>query len=265
MTTYAQGHFKPAGETVRWAKKKIMDIGADETGDIWLFNEDGLLARARDGLMLTPESGMETNVMEMTRSVSGTIWVGRAGRVSVLHQGQLKPLTFDSGEANQAISAIGASHDDGLWMIMDGRLRKWKDGTWTEDRGTAPFGLAPMHKLVESRNGTLLGATTDHGFALISPDGQVSKFNRANGFYSDWVIALCEDREGNFWAGTGGGLALVRDSCACRPSHRRMRGRGVPPWPFVSTAKTRCGSARKARDCIAAKVEYGSISKPKPV
>jgi ligand-binding sensor domain-containing protein/signal transduction histidine kinase len=213
LTSYVQGHFRSAGANVRWTRKKILDIGADETGDVWLFNEDGLLARVRDGLVLTPESGMENNLVEMTRSARGTIWVGRAGKVSVLHQGQITPLAFEAGQSNSIISAIGASRDGGLWMMVGGRLRKWKDGAWTEDRGAAPFDWAPMLKLVESRNGTLLGTTSDHGFALVSPDGQVSKFNRTTGFYSDWVIALCEDREGNFWIGTGGsGLALIRES-----------------------------------------------------
>jgi signal transduction histidine kinase/ligand-binding sensor domain-containing protein len=213
VTRYAQGHFSPAGAAVHWAKKKIVAIGADETGDIWLFNETGLLARVRDGLVLTPESGRETNVMEMTRSGRGTIWVGRSGRVSVLHQGQITPLPFADGESNSAVSAIGASRDGGLWMKADGRLRKRKGDAWVEDRSAAPFGDAPLLELVESRNGTLLGASSDHGFALVFPDGTVSIFSRATGFASDWVIALCEDREGNFWAGTGGsGLALIRES-----------------------------------------------------
>jgi signal transduction histidine kinase/ligand-binding sensor domain-containing protein len=213
VTSYAQGHFTATGATVRWGKKKIIDIGADETGDIWLYNEDGLLARVRDGLVLTPESGSETNLMEMTRSEHGTIWVGRAGRVSVLHQGRITPLAFEAGQSNQVVSAIAASRDGGLWMTVDGRLRKWKYGTWEDDRGAVPFNWAPMSKLIESQNGTLLGATSDHGFAFIFPDGKVSIFSRATGFSSDWVIALCEDREGNFWAGTGGsGLALIRES-----------------------------------------------------
>jgi ligand-binding sensor domain-containing protein/signal transduction histidine kinase len=213
LTSYAQGHFQSAGANVRWARKKILDIGADESGDVWLFNEAGLLARVRDGLVLTPESGLRTNVMEMTRSGQGTIWVGRAGRVSVLHRGQIIPLVIKAGLTNRAVSAIGASRDGGLWMMVDGRLRKWKDGAWAEDRGPAPFGGSPLLNLVESRNGTLIGSTSDHGFAFIFPDGTVSQLNRANGFASDWVIALCEDREGNFWMGTGGGgLALVRES-----------------------------------------------------
>ncbi len=213
LTGYAQGHFKSAAGAVHWKKSKILDIGADEAGDVWLFNEAGLLARVRDGLVLTPESGMETNLMEMTRSECGTIWVGRAGRVSVLHQGQVMPLAFNAGLTNLAISAIGAGRDCGLWMVVDGFLQKWKDGAWAEDRGAAPFNNAAVLKLVETKNGTLLCATSDHGFAAVSTDGQVSKFNRATGFPSDWVTDLCEDREGNFWAGTGGsGLAMIRES-----------------------------------------------------
>jgi signal transduction histidine kinase len=120
---------------------------------------------------------------------------------------------FENGLTNRIVSSIGASRDGGLWMTVGARLRKWKDGAWTEDRGVAPFDWSPLLKLVENRDGTLMGATSDHGFALIFPDGKVSKFNRATGFYTDWVIDLCEDREGNLWAGTGGsGLALIRES-----------------------------------------------------
>ena len=213
VTSYAQGRFTSVRGTARCAGKKIMNIGADEAGDIWLYNEDGLLARVRDGLVLTPESGLETNLMEMTRSDRGTIWVGRAGRVSRLQHGRLTPLAFETGQTNLTVSAIGASRDGGLWLTMEGRVRKWKDNTWTDDRGKAPFELAPMLKLMESQNGTLLGASSDHGCAFIFPDGKVSIFKRETGFPSDWVLALGEDRERNYWLGTGNhGLALIRES-----------------------------------------------------
>ncbi len=213
VTTYAQGQFKRAGMTMHWAKRKIQGIGADEAGDVWLFNEDGLLARVRDGLVLTPESGVETNLVEVTRSARGTIWIGRAGRVSVLQQGRIVPLSFAAGGTNTAVSAIGASRDGGLWMQVDRHLRKWKDGAWVDDLAVDPFAGSPLLKLVETPSDGLLGATSDQGFALISPVGTITKFNRATGFSSDWVIDLCEDREGNIWAGTGGnGVAMIRKS-----------------------------------------------------
>jgi ligand-binding sensor domain-containing protein/signal transduction histidine kinase len=212
LTRYAGGHFYTVAATKPRANKKILDLGTDESGDLWLFYEDGLLARLRDGLVLTPESGTETNVVEMTRSSRGTIWVGRAGRVSVLQQGQVVPLAFTAGDSNRVVSAIGASRDGGLWMMAGGRLRKWKNGEWAEDCGAVP-NQSPLLELVENKNGTLVGATSDQGLVFIFPDGKVSQFNRDTGFCSDWAVALCEDHEGNFWVGTGGnGLAMLRES-----------------------------------------------------
>jgi ligand-binding sensor domain-containing protein/signal transduction histidine kinase len=213
VTVYAQGHFQPAATTLRWVKKRILDIGADEAGDVWLCNEDGLLARVRDGLVLAPESGTETNVVEMTRSRRGVIWISRAGRVSVLQHGQVQPLNFPEAYTNLAVSAIGASHDGGVWMVVNQRLRKWKDGAWVEERGAAgAFTQSPMLRLIESRDGLLAGATSDQGLVLVLPDGTISQLNRSTRFCSDWVTSLCEDREGNLWVGTGGnGLAMVRE------------------------------------------------------
>jgi signal transduction histidine kinase len=54
---------------------------------------------------------------------------------------------------------------------------------------------------------------TERGFHFVPrPEaGRPVQFNREAEFPTDWVLSLCEDREGNVWAGTGGaGLAVVR-------------------------------------------------------
>ena len=212
VTLLARGKFRPAETAAHWARKKILGIGADEEGDIWLCNEDGLLARARDGTVLSPESGWRTNLVEFTRSARGAIWINRAGRVSRLRHGTLMPLEFAAGDTNTAVEAVGASGDGGVWVVADGRLRKWKAG-WMEDRGPTPAGEAPFLKLVECANGTLLGTTSDQGLFLMFPDRTCLQFARSNGFAADWVIDAQPDREGNIWAGTGGGgLAMIRES-----------------------------------------------------
>jgi ligand-binding sensor domain-containing protein/signal transduction histidine kinase len=216
LTRYADGRFEIRPVKAKWQHGKILGIAADENGDIWLQNDDGLLARERDGQILTPESGILGSVAELTGNAKGDIWVARNGRVSFLHQGKIIPLEFGGDLlTNRVASSIGASHDGGVWIVADdGRLRKWRDGAWTKDLGIPPFEGAPMLKLIETRNGTLVGASSDHGFAFIFPDGKAKTFSRATGFSSDWVVALCEDREGGLWVGTGGaGLALVRESC----------------------------------------------------
>jgi signal transduction histidine kinase/ligand-binding sensor domain-containing protein len=214
LTRYADGKFETRPVNAKWRHGKITCIVADESGDIWLQNDDGLVARARDGLVLTPEPGIYTGNLQLTCNKQGNVWVGRNGRISMLHQGILTPLALEAANTNTAFIGIGAARDGGLWLVTTNQVREWKDGGWTNERGIPPFEAAPLTKLIETQKGTLVGASSDHGLALMFPDGRSSVFSRATGFSSDWIEALCEDREEGLWVGTGGaGLALVRESC----------------------------------------------------
>jgi signal transduction histidine kinase/ligand-binding sensor domain-containing protein len=210
VTKYKDGRFQAVPFHPVWSGGKIYDIAADEAGDVWLLNEAGELARVRDGLVLTPQAGPLSKVVDMARSTNGTIWVARDGRVSVLEHGQLHAIELN--ETNGYVQGIGASRDGGLWVASDGRIQKWKDDRWIQDLGAAPWGENFVTRLVETKNGGLVAGTVNLGLYLIFPDETENflHFDRASGFPSDWVISLWEDREGNLWSGTGAGLVVVR-------------------------------------------------------
>ena len=72
----------------------------------------------------------------------------------------------------------------------------------------------------------------------IEPNGAVLYFNRTNGLPSDWIRALCEDREGNLWVGTGNGLAVLREGkVATVNPPDQWQGRGL-----LSVTSTRNGA-----------------------
>jgi signal transduction histidine kinase/ligand-binding sensor domain-containing protein len=212
VTQYKNGRFKAVEFHPAWSGGKIYNIGADESGDIWVLNEAGQLARLRDGRVLTPQLGAAANLVHMTRSANGRIWVARDGRVSVLEHGQLHPLQFNEATNNTYVLGIGASRDGGLWVASDERIRKWKDSKWVADLGATPWAGIAVTRWIETRKGVLVVGTADRGLYLLAP-GAAEKplhFDHASGFPSDWVIALCEDQEGNLWVGTGGGLVILR-------------------------------------------------------
>jgi signal transduction histidine kinase/ligand-binding sensor domain-containing protein len=213
VTRYRDGQFEAVPFHATWSGGKIYDIAADGAGDIWLLNEAGQLARVRDGLVLTPQVGTANKLVDLARSPNGVIWVARDGRVSELDRGRLRALQFDGTSDNSYVQGITASRDGGLWVAGDGRIRKWKDDQWVQDLGSAPWLLSPLTRFMETRDGMLLAGTSDHGLYLCFPGTgeKPLQLDHARGFPSDWVISLGEDREGNFWVGTGGGgLALLR-------------------------------------------------------
>lgn len=215
VSRYKDGHFAAVPLHANWSGGKICDIASDEVGDVWLMNETGELARVRDSLVLTPPAGLIGKVVALTRSASGQIWIDREGRVSLLKQGQLLPGTFTATppDTYPYIQGIAASSDGGLWVACNGRIKKWQDGRWVADLGAAPWGERALTRLMEAKNGTLVGGGSNGGIWLVFPSQTNTTFlhfDDENSLPSDWLISLCEDREKNLWCGTGAGLVLIR-------------------------------------------------------
>ena len=210
VSQYQEGHLAAVPLHANWSGGKIYAITADDAGDVWLLNEGGELARARDGKVLSPPSGVVSKVLCLARASDGTIWIEREGVVSALKNGRLTAALF----TNDYVQGICAARDGGFWVASNGGIRKWKNGGWAADWGTAPWGWSfVVANFMETSDGVLAGGTSSDGLWLVFP-GQTNTtalhLTRTNGLPSDWVISLREDRENNLWCGTGAGLVVIR-------------------------------------------------------
>ena len=211
LTRYSNGKFQAVELGKNWLGRKILGISADSANDLWTLNDEGLLQRCKDGLILAPEAGTEPGVVSMAKDKRGTLWVLRNGKVSTLEQARLEEVKFDLESTAEPVQGICAGRDGGLWVATEKHVRKWRENKWTQDWGPSPWGFGGAFAFLETRAGTLAAGMVDRGLNLILPGGSALTFTRTNGFPSDWVRALCEDREGDLWVGTGnGGLAMVR-------------------------------------------------------
>ena len=206
VARYRDGHFEAVNmAAIPWESGTISDISSDDTGDIWLLQEKGLLARLRDGTVLSPPAGDATRQLALARDWSGANWIARAGRVSVLKHGQLSGYDFDGQSDAGYVQGLCASRDGGLWVSADSRLRKWHNGKWSVVLNPAPWGLSSVKPMLETRSGWILAGTTDSGIYFIKPYESIVHLSRTNGLSHDWVRSMCEDREGDIWAGIGSG------------------------------------------------------------
>jgi ligand-binding sensor domain-containing protein/signal transduction histidine kinase len=213
LTRLRNGVFEPVLVPGGWNGGKIMRIGADENGDIWLMNKEGLLARLRDGTRIeaSPDASSAPGLASMARDRGGVLWLLRGGRLSFLEHGKLAGAQPRKLPGVSPITAFCLSHDGGVWLIAARQLRKWKDGDWVESLAVELDALDAATILVETPTGALALGTTDQGIYLLSPGTAARHLTRAGGLAQDWVTCFCIDREGDLWAGSGnGGLSELR-------------------------------------------------------
>jgi signal transduction histidine kinase/ligand-binding sensor domain-containing protein len=212
LTRYRDRTFNTVDMPAEWGGRRIIAIGKDGAGDLWMLGVDGSLLRLRDRLLLKPATaGATAELGSLVTEHDGKTWVLWNGTVSLLASNRMIPAPFTVNTPSGFVQGIAASRSGGIWVATDGRVRKWWHDQWTNDLGASPWGVGESTSaFIERRDGSLAAGVVDRGLDLISPAGEVSYVNRTNGLPSDWVRALCEDREGDLWIGTGNGLAVLK-------------------------------------------------------
>jgi signal transduction histidine kinase/ligand-binding sensor domain-containing protein len=213
LTRYHQRRFEPVPLRSEPTHSHILGIGSDEHGRLWAMRNSGSVDSLDDGQRVPSLFGSELpGIMSWSRSDHGNIWLNQSSRAAHLENGRIKPISFDSPDGSSYVTGVIAARDGGAWIARDNRIRKWKDGQWTEDRGEFP--TDPPSFGLELHDGTLAVGTTSAGLYLIFGDSRPTvHLNRSNGLPRNWVRFVYEDREGTLWVGLGdAGIAAVRPS-----------------------------------------------------
>jgi signal transduction histidine kinase/ligand-binding sensor domain-containing protein len=212
----ADGVFHSLDPGTNWPAGEIVGFGSDDEGDVWALNHAGNLGRLRDGKILPPlPSSISTQpgTPRLVEAENG-LWMTFRGIAGFLQHGELHPFRFDSTSETAYFESTCTSHDGGLWVAGERRLRKWTggpNGKWTADLGAFPWDEAFITTMLETHDGKLLVGTLDSGIYVFVPGSPVSHWSHTNGLPHDWIRSMAEDREGNVWLGTGGGgLCVLR-------------------------------------------------------
>jgi signal transduction histidine kinase/ligand-binding sensor domain-containing protein len=216
LTRYRDGQFEVVTVPKTWSGATIADMFTDASGYLWLASREGLLMRLNDGFLIpSPVKGDDRSITEFKEERSGRVWVLRNGRLGWLDNGEVKPWLLPGGIAPPfRVQAVTPSRQGGVWIVYGGQARRWVETNWVS-RGDAyawETGAGGyITRMIELRSGSLAIASTGRGIHIMQPGAVPLKFDHTNKLDNDWVRSLCEDREGNLWAGVGNsGLAVLR-------------------------------------------------------
>jgi signal transduction histidine kinase/ligand-binding sensor domain-containing protein len=189
----------------------VLSIAQDRQGAIWAAAQAGL-ARF-DGerwRKAGPESGFEGSPISLYLDRQGTLWATSINAVFYLSQGS------------------GTFHSAGLRTTYVMQMLESPNGTmWMAETVSAVRPMSPSkgpkimlgsQRILFDRDGSLWITTLGDGLRrVLYPDrlphetidkssDQLEIFTAREGLSADFVTAIDQDREGNIWVGTSGGL-----------------------------------------------------------
>jgi ligand-binding sensor domain-containing protein/signal transduction histidine kinase len=211
LSRFVNGHFEPVPLAEPWPGGTIEAINTDENNDLWLVNASGKLFRLRDGKAAEPPGGgSATRKAVLTRTRTGQLWITANGQVATLERNGPVGFRFNGTEPGDFYEAILPARAAGVWAVINGSLKRLREGRWEMQVNDCPGPQTPVTTLLETRTGTLLMGTLNEGVFVVPAGSTPLHFSRTNGLSHDWVRSLCEDQEGTIWIGTGAGLDTLR-------------------------------------------------------
>jgi PAS domain S-box-containing protein len=231
----------------------IFAIIEDDSGTIWATRY-GQYAREAPLCSISEETlrcfGKKDGIpatygLGLTHDSEGNIWFGskvlvrwRPGTPATTYFGEIAELAKSDGVINVALGPSGTA-----WASLDGTgpqlgLRHYSGGKWTSYAvpGLDRARVRPGELRVDRRGSLWVGTMNDGVYRICG--GVADHYGVSDGLSGNGVTSFFEDREGNIWVATDGGLDMFRDTALISYTTRQ----GVSDSHFYSVMALRNGA-----------------------
>ncbi|MEI9978614.1 MAG: two-component regulator propeller domain-containing protein [Edaphobacter sp.] len=217
------------GEVINYSSMTagISTIIEDHAGTIWLTryrvsDGKGPLCRVagKELQCYGKADGIPVNYgVGLSEDSLGNLWIGsymlcrwRPGSSSTFFEDELKHLKGEPG-----VIDIAAGPSGSVWAALEGvgpklGVRHYAEGRWTSYVAQGFDGaLVRGHSLFIDRDHSLWVGGETQGLYRIH-DGIADHYRSADGLSGDSVTSLYQDKEGDLWVATTGGVDFFRDT-----------------------------------------------------
>ena len=176
----------------RWASVPLpktageycMSIHTDRRGGLWVGTSEGLFHLAQEGRGFQRIPGHFQNVESFADATDGKLWIAETGL-------EIRPVPTGDSEDSLISKRILISSEA---IFFDDQGSMWITTTGNGIRRVPPADLIKQSKLRQASTAVVDGFTSNQGLT------------------NDYTSSVFQDREGNLWVGTKGGLDCFRQA-----------------------------------------------------
>lgn len=209
------GRFVGVGRQDGLIEDEVRLLEPSRRGGVWVTGKHGVHRWHAGGVerWASTEGLIHDRVYCLREAPDGRLWVGTEYGLQALDPGATR-FGEDLGGAGRSLQygvhGVWAEDGGAVWMYWSqhgsAELRRYESGGWRTYRVGGPVDLVGWPAwLVRDRRGRVWMSAGRHGLDCFV-DGQFVRLTGTDGLAGEWVLSLIEDRDGNLWVGTEGGL-----------------------------------------------------------
>jgi len=197
----------------------ITSLLEDREGTVWASTRGptGRLCAIRSGSMhcYGDDGAFGSFVWSLYQDSSGNLWVGADSGLWLWKPGRPKRYATsgmrigDLSKTDDGRLLIGMS-GAGLKQVVDDKVVAYPIHIATNPNALLQDRDVNSNRLLRDRDGDLWIGTKERGLIHVH-HGRTDEFSRSDGLSGDTTCSLFEDREGNVWVATTGGLDRFRE------------------------------------------------------
>ncbi len=197
----------------------VTSLLEDREGTVWagILANQGRLCAIRNGQAQCygEDGAFGTSVWSLGEDISGALWVGAEPGVWRWKPGPPRLYATpgmrmgDMSKADDGRLLVGMS-GAGLRQLVGDKIETYPIRSATNPNALLPDHDVDSNKLLRDRDGGLWIGTHERGLIHVH-HGRTDVFKKSDGLSGDISCSLFEDREGNIWFASSGGLDRFRE------------------------------------------------------
>ena len=218
LVTWSGGKLTPRLEQ-ELAKQFVASLFEDSEGTVWagtLATPSGRLCAIRSGgaQCYGEDGGFGRAVWALYEEASGTLWAAAESGLWRMKPGP--PRRYPTSTELIGLSKTDdgrlliAKHGAGLLQLAGDKIESLPVRGAIHSNQLVPDRDLDSNRVLRDRDGGLWIGTVERGL-IHEHHSRTDVFTRADGLSGDVILSLFEDREGNVWVATTGGLDRFRE------------------------------------------------------